>query len=99
MTKHDLPSVDRIKEKAETVKKRVELQPESKLQYRVIDDGVGYHSREVVVKNLTQLQRENMKRLVRDLEDQGAVLKDGRLVTDKSKAIRYLLENAYGVNK
>jgi hypothetical protein len=64
--------------------------------HRVNYEEVSYRSREVTVKNLTQIQRDNLKRLVRELEDKEATLLNGSVVTDKSKAVRYLLENAYG---
>jgi hypothetical protein len=86
MGKNKIPSVDHPGPGVE-----VRLKSGEKIQ--PIDT---YRSREVTVKNLTQVQRDNLKRLVRELEDKEATLLNGSVVTDKSKAVRYLLENAYG---
>ena len=42
---------------------------------------------------LRRADAEQLTRLVRGLEDAGATLTDGRIVSDRTKAVRWLLEN------
>ena len=58
------------------------------------DSNAVYYSREVYVKSLSLRQRINLQKLVRKFMDEGRKLENGQIVTDKGKAIRYLLENA-----
>jgi hypothetical protein len=84
MAKSSLPSVDDYK--GPTVRKPTELPappPESE----------GHLSRQVYVKNMTRLQAKNLRDDLRSLQDSGAKTKDGRFITNKSQAIKYMLEN------
>jgi hypothetical protein len=52
----------------------------------------GYVSRRVDVR-LPPLHRNILHAKLRELQDNGAKLKDGALVTDKTKAVLWILEN------
>jgi hypothetical protein len=93
MSKSKIPSVDHPGPGVEVFLKPGETVVSQQRQSNY--DQISYRSREVTVKNLTEVQRANLKRLVRELEDKEATLLNGSVVTDKSKAVRYLLENAY----
>ena len=46
-----------------------------------------------ITVQLRRADAEQLTRLVRGLEDAGATLTDGRIVSDRTKAVRWLLEN------
>lgn len=52
----------------------------------------GYLARNVSIKRLTQKQSENLKRLLRGLENAGAKLDNGTVVKDVGHALRFVLE-------
>jgi len=52
----------------------------------------GYTAHRVDVNNMSKVQRNNLKRLTRGLEDSGAKLKNGKAVTKSIDAIRWVLE-------
>lgn len=55
----------------------------------------GYCSRTVDVK-MNANQALLFRAIIRQLEDQGAMLKDGSPVTNKRRAVLYLIENFAG---
>lgn len=54
--------------------------------------GDGYIPRDVYARGLTSKQSTNLKRLMRGLEDRGAKLENGAPVNDRTKAVKWLLE-------
>jgi len=52
----------------------------------------GYSTPRVDIRRMTELQRNNLKRVCRGLNDSGATLKDGKAVCDPHHAIRWMLE-------
>lgn len=58
----------------------------------VLDVGDGYIPRDVYARGLTSKQATNLKRLMRGLEDSGAKLENGSFVNDRTKAVKWLLE-------
>lgn len=57
----------------------------------------GFATHRLNINRLSGKQAETLKRMTRGLEDAGAVLSNGTKVTDKTKAVMWLLENIGGV--
>lgn len=92
MTKHNLPSVERIKDSV--TPKTIASLVKGNLKRR--EPLTGFIGRsQITVSGLTARQKRNLRRLKDELLDSDATI-NGRIVTDVSKAIRYLLEHIYG---
>lgn len=89
MAKQSLPSVDDVKHSPPPSVTKI-MDTYQKVEHAPISEG--YMARRVDVK-LPMKHREILHRKLRKLQDAGAKLEDGTEVSDRTKAVLWILEN------